>query len=1030
MPRLIVCLPVLLLALFTNLAETLAGDLKRDRQREEKITKLKDLEHWQRLNRPAGSASAGAPMPVIFHDNFEGGAMAWQVSAGWGSTPQEDGFANAGKSDWQLITGNANSGSRSWRETEAAAIQTDMLLSPVIRLPEILAETGGRLRHVNLSFALDWDAPDPEAQLRIYAGRAETLWAFDSRNPGAGRSAWRCTVPDTGHYTEFLRQFLITPEIDLTRAAEPVRLSFLYQSFTEANFDYNTVEVSSDNFAGYKTLIAFTGGEAGAAWKSYSLNLAAFIGTKVRIRFTHSGDFSIVAPGTVFALDEIKVTAGSTTLFSDNGGETGETRMVRAGFAPGNQLAVLQGIPNPAPAWAIIAPGWLGIDLLAGSNGSVVPGDSIRLGLVYVASKTSLPRRGIHIDDITVSGIAKPDRDVAAVEIVAPFPAVVGRALRFGLRVANTGLEYQTNLTWQATVRDSTGKAVFQLSGASAQLLLPDSTAVIPAQQTWTPEAPGLYTLTAYTHAGGDEAAFNDTTSVLQDDDARLRAGAYSRLLVLPEQLVFAANLEEAPFDSTPATLQRMGLQVQSHGAAGAATWHTGRSPHYDFRGALILADAAGRHQVEDLIIPDLDFSNAASNARLSFKGLAAGGATYSRLAVGVSSDSGQTWNEVFDQRLGTDPQTGIKYSDTTIVIAPMNPAALDLTPLAAGRRNVAIRFRYESRGDGFWLLWQIALSGRSLQPPQLRSVSDVPEDQGKQVQLLWSAAPADDAASGAAISYYRIWRGLPQDTTGKSHRSRAAASLAWEPVGTLPARGDSSYHFIARTRGDGIATAFYVSGHAANPEVFANSNIVSGTSVDNLPPAAPHELEAQITAAGITLHWNPPPNEIPAFYTILRSHTSGDYSSPALANTRAAWYEDASAAPNQAWFYVVTATDSSGNSSPHSNEVAVVVTGIAAATGEKPPATFALRQNHPNPCNPATIISYQMPEAGVVRLRILNALGQEIRALVLGMQPAGYHAVRWDGLDRHGRLVGSGIYFYHLEAGGFAATRKLAVVR
>jgi len=70
------------------------------------------------------------------------------------------------------------------------------------------------------------------------------------------------------------------------------------------------------------------------------------------------------------------------------------------------------------------------------------------------------------------------------------------------------------------------------------------------------------------------------------------------------------------------------------------------------------------------------------------------------------------------------------------------------------------------------------------------------------------------------------------------------------------------------------------------------------------------------------------------------------------------------------------------------------------------------------------------MPEAGVVRLRILNALGQEIRAFVLGMQPAGYHAVRWDGLDRHGRLVGSGIYFYHLEAGGFAATRKLAVVR
>jgi len=1026
MSRLVVNMLLPILALFSNFAVTIASDLKRTPQAGEKILKLKDLEHWQRHSRPAGSAA----VPVIFHDDFEGGATAWQVSAGWGSTPQEDGFANAGKSDWQLITGNANSGSRSWRESEAAAIQTDMLLSPVIRLPEILAETGGRLRHVTLGFALDWDAPDPEAQLRIYAGRAETLWAFDSHNPGAGRSAWRCAIPDTGHYTEFVRQFLITPEIDLTRVAEPVRLSFIYQSFTEANFDYNTVEISSDNFAGYRTLVAFTGGEAGATWKSYSVNLAAFIGTKVRIRFTHSGDFSIVAPGTVFALDEIKVTAGGTTLFSDNGGETGETRMVRAGFAPGNQLAVLQGIPNPTPAWATIDPGWLGIDLLAGSNGLVAPGDSIRLGLLYVASKTSLPRRGIHIDDVTVSGIAKPDRDVAAVEIVAPFPAVVGRALRFGLKVANTGLEYQTNLTWQAAVRDSTGKAVFLLSGASAQLLLPDSTAVIPAQQTWTPEAPGLYTLTAYTRASGDEAAFNDTTSVLQDDDARLHAGAYSRLLVLPEQLVFAANLEEAPLDSTPTTLQRMGFQVQSHGAAGVPTWHAGRSPHYDFRGALILADTSGRHQVEDLIIPDLDFSNAAANARLSFKGLAAGGTTYSRLAVAVSSDSGQTWSEVFDQRLGTDPQTGIKYSDTTLVIAPMNPADLDLTPLAAGRRNVAIRFRYESRGDGFWLVWHIALSGRSLQPPQLRSVTDVPEDQGKQVQLVWSAAPADGGAGGAAISYYRVWRGLPQDTTGKPHRSAAAASLTWEPVGTLPARGDSIYHFIAPTLADGTPTAFYISAHTANPDGFANSNIVSGISLDNLPPSAPNALQAQGTASGILLHWDPPADETPAFYTILRSTIPGDFSGPALATTTATWYQDVTALPHQTWYYVVTATDRSGNQSAPSNEVAVVITAVAESKAGALPTTHALGQNHPNPCNPATMIPYQMPTPAVVRLQILNALGQEIRIFELGLQPAGYHEVYWDGLDRHGQPVGSGIYLYHLNAGSFSASRRLAVVR
>ncbi|MDZ7309195.1 MAG: hypothetical protein ONB49_19360, partial [candidate division KSB1 bacterium] len=672
----------------------------------------------------------------------------------------------------------------------------------------------------------------------------------------------------------------------------------------------------------------------------------------------------------------------------------------------------------------------LGSDLLAGSTGLVAPGDSIRLGLVYVASRSALPRRGIYLDDLTVSGIARPDHDVAAVEIVAAFPAVAGQPLPFGLRVANTGSEYQSNISWQAAVRDAAGNEVFSLSGASARLLLPDSTVVIPAQQPWIPATPGLYTLTARVTASSDEVAFNDTTRLLQDDDARLQAGAYSRLLVLPEQLVFAADLAQAPLDSTAATLHRMGFQVQSHGPGSAATWHTGRSPGYDFRGALIHTGATGRQQVADLILPALNFGTVASHARLSFKGLAAGGTAYSRLAVGVSSDSGQTWSEVFEQRLGTDPQTGVRYSDSTLVVAPMNPAEVDLTALVAGRAKVAVRFRYESLGEGFWLLWHVALAGRRLQPPRLRSVSDVPEDQGRQVELVWSAASSDGIASAAAVTSYRIWRAQPRVTSSNPLPTMAAAGMTWEPAGVLPARGDSVYRFIAPTRCDRNATAFYISAHTENPELFANSNVVCGISLDNLPPGAPHELEAQVTTAGIMLHWSPPADEIPAFYTILRSNTSGDYSNPPLATTSALWYQDSSATLNQTWFYAVTATDNSGNRSQPSNEVAVKVTGVAVTAGNHLPATFALGQNHPNPCNPATLIPYQMPVAGVVRLRILNALGQEIRAFPLGLQPAGYHSVRWDGRDQDGRPAGSGIYLYHLEAGDFTATRKLAVVR
>nr|MBN2278089.1 VCBS repeat-containing protein [candidate division Zixibacteria bacterium] len=89
-------------------------------------------------------------------------------------------------------------------------------------------------------------------------------------------------------------------------------------------------------------------------------------------------------------------------------------------------------------------------------------------------------------------------------------------------------------------------------------------------------------------------------------------------------------------------------------------------------------------------------------------------------------------------------------------------------------------------------------------------------------------------------------------------------------------------------------------------------------------------------------------------------------------------------------------------------------------------PAQFRLHDNYPNPFNPATIISYDLPVAAPVNLDIYNVLGQRVRSLVDDIQPAGHHNVRWDGTDYAGSQVASGIYFYRLTAGDYTSSKKM----
>ena len=89
-----------------------------------------------------------------------------------------------------------------------------------------------------------------------------------------------------------------------------------------------------------------------------------------------------------------------------------------------------------------------------------------------------------------------------------------------------------------------------------------------------------------------------------------------------------------------------------------------------------------------------------------------------------------------------------------------------------------------------------------------------------------------------------------------------------------------------------------------------------------------------------------------------------------------------------------------------------------------------SLAQNRPNPFNPETDISYDLPENCMANLIIYNMLGQKVRVLVDEQQMAGFKTVRWDGKDEIGNQVASGVYFYRLQAGESVEVRRMILLR
>ncbi|MCF7823449.1 MAG: T9SS type A sorting domain-containing protein [Candidatus Marinimicrobia bacterium] len=93
-------------------------------------------------------------------------------------------------------------------------------------------------------------------------------------------------------------------------------------------------------------------------------------------------------------------------------------------------------------------------------------------------------------------------------------------------------------------------------------------------------------------------------------------------------------------------------------------------------------------------------------------------------------------------------------------------------------------------------------------------------------------------------------------------------------------------------------------------------------------------------------------------------------------------------------------------------------------------PEEFALSNNYPNPFNPVTHISYELPQASDVTVTVYDLLGRNICTLVEASQPAGYYQIQWNSLDDQGEQVSTGIYFARLQAEEFSSVVKMVYLR
>ena len=302
---------------------------------------------------------------------------------------------------------------------------------------------------------------------------------------------------------------------------------------------------------------------------------------------------------------------------------------------------------------------------------------------------------------------------------------------------------------------------------------------------------------------------------------------------------------------------------------------------------------------------------------------------------------------------------------------------------------------------------------------PSIKTIMDVPNDQGGFVEITFDRSRYDGIDSTLQLNEYQILN-LDEENI-------------WQEVGSVNATGDTSYSYIASTiRRMALPnpdwTEFKINAIFQDTNIVYSSNIMRGFSIDNIAPQPPCGLQAETSDNWVTLIWDKD-TESDIFtyivYRSLNSDISADSSSNILTMTTDTFYVDQTILLNTTYYYALSAIDSSANRGDISPEIDVINVGNSEF-----PSDFSLSQNYPNPFNPYTIISYALPIQSEVNMTIFNILGKKIQFWNITEQNAGWYKLIWDGRDMYGNSVPTGVYIYQIKAGNFIDSKKMIFMK
>ena len=336
---------------------------------------------------------------------------------------------------------------------------------------------------------------------------------------------------------------------------------------------------------------------------------------------------------------------------------------------------------------------------------------------------------------------------------------------------------------------------------------------------------------------------------------------------------------------------------------------------------------------------------------------------------------------------------------------------------------------------------------------PAIFLVTDYPDDQGRKVQITIRRSSLDTSESPVSITQYEIFRKIDQllsesadDNETPSHPApkyktstidppnrRYPLIEGWEYIGAVTANHDPEYIVTVPTLSDSTASrgmywsTFFVRAATEVPTNYYDSCPDSGYSIDNIPPSAPGSFTViYVEGSGNVLTWSLCTDEDFMYFRIYRGKSDDfiPFGGNLVRSTIDTTWTDP-IPEGYRYQYKITTVDYAGNESDSRSSAIATDADVPSI-----PGSFALYQNVPNPFNPTTHISFDIPRRTWAKLVIYNINGRCLRILLDDIVDPGRKEIVWDGTDGFGRKVASGIYFYRLETANFTESKKMVLIR